>query len=85
MRDKLTLPAMLLAGAAFFTAAPDTQIAAAECGGPGTVICKENEACVGILFFRQCTTTYDYWSSGAPDGPDGPGDPGGPGGDGPLH
>ncbi len=63
MRQKLTLPAMLLAGAAFFTAAPDAQIAAAECGGSGTSLCKENESCAGFFFFRQCTTTYDYWKS----------------------
>lgn len=67
MRQKLTFPAMLLAGAAFFTAAPDTSIAAAECGGHGEVLCKQNESCAGILFFRQCTTTYDYWNTGSPE------------------
>ncbi len=35
---------------------------ASSCGGPGEYLCKENTSCAGILWFRQCTTTYDYWS-----------------------
>lgn len=65
MRQKLTLPAMLLAGAAFFTAAPDTSIAAAECGGAGTSLCKQNEKCAWWVFYRHCTTTFDYWNDSA--------------------
>lgn len=63
MLKRLTLPGLVLAGALSFMAAPDTQLAASTCGGPGEQLCKENEACAGFFFFRQCTTTYDYWNS----------------------
>ncbi|TVP56824.1 MAG: hypothetical protein EA351_07295 [Gemmatimonadales bacterium] len=63
MFKNLTLPSLMLAATVAFLGAPSSQIAAATCGGPGEVLCKTNEACAGILFFRQCTTTYDYWQS----------------------
>jgi hypothetical protein len=34
---------------------------ASTCGGPGKYVCKINQSCATILFFKQCTTTYDYW------------------------
>ena len=63
MIKKLSLPGFMLAAALAFLGAPDSRIAAAECGGPGEVLCKENEACAGILWFRQCTTTFDYYQT----------------------
>lgn len=80
MFTKLTLPTLLLAGALAFLGAPDTRISAAECGGPGEILCKEHEECAWIMFWRACTTKYDYWQADEeePDGgePDG-GEPGG--------
>jgi hypothetical protein len=64
MLRKIALPIMLLAGAFTFAVTPDTRIAAAECGGPGTSLCKTNEACAHFIFFRQCTTEYDYYQTG---------------------
>ncbi len=64
MFRRLTLPGFLLAGAMAFMAAPSAQIQAAECGGPGTSVCKTNESCLSIIFYRQCTTVYDYWQGG---------------------
>ncbi|TVR51298.1 MAG: hypothetical protein EA421_15945 [Gemmatimonadales bacterium] len=62
MLRKLSLPGFLLAAALAFLAAPDGQLAASECGGPGTQVCKSNESCLNIIFYRQCTTRTDYWS-----------------------
>lgn len=67
MLKKATLPGLLLAVALAMLAAPDSRLSAAECGGPGEQLCKENESCVKILFYEQCTTTSDYWSEEAPD------------------
>lgn len=63
MFRKLSLPGFLLAAALAFMAAPDGQLAAAGCGGGGTQVCKVNESCISIIFFRQCTTRTDYWNS----------------------
>jgi hypothetical protein len=62
MLRRLSLPGFLLAAALAFVAAPDSQLSASECGGPGGQLCKENESCAGFIFYRQCTTTYDYWN-----------------------
>jgi hypothetical protein len=35
---------------------------ASACGGTGQVVCKQNESCVNIIFYKQCTTTFDYYS-----------------------
>jgi hypothetical protein len=61
---KRTTPFMFLVAALAFVAAPDGEVAAATCGGPGEAICKENTSCATFFFFRQCTTSYDYWSDG---------------------
>lgn len=61
MFGKITLPIMLLAGSLAFISTPDSRIAASSCGGVGAKLCKENMSCVSIIFYRQCTTTYDYY------------------------
>lgn len=61
MLKRLTLPALILAGAVALLGAPDSRIAAAECGGPGEILCKEHQDCAWIVFWRGCTTSYDYW------------------------
>jgi len=61
MLRKITLPVMLLAGSLAFATTPDSRISAASCGGVGQVLCKTNTSCVSIIFYSQCTTTYDYY------------------------
>ncbi len=63
MFNRLTLPSLVLAGALAFLGAPDTRVEAATCGGPGEQLCKENASCATFIFWRHCTTTYDYWNS----------------------
>lgn len=67
MLGKATLPGLILAAALTLLAAPDARLSAAECGGPGTQLCKTNESCVWILFYKHCTETRDYWSEEAED------------------
>lgn len=65
---------------------------AEDCDGAGQVICKENESCVNILFYQQCTTEYEYYEGDEeededeeetdPDDEDGSGDGDGDDGDG---
>lgn len=84
MFTRLTLPTLLLAAALAFLGAPDSRISAAECGGPGDNLCKEHEECAWILFWRACTTTYDYWQTEGEEPDDEEPDAGEPGdGDGP--
>lgn len=56
--------ALLVAGASAFAPRASTaaELDASTCGGPGGQLCKETEACAGILWGKVCTTTYDYWS-----------------------
>ncbi|MEX2531338.1 MAG: hypothetical protein WD960_11245 [Gemmatimonadota bacterium] len=65
---KRITPFMFLVAALAFVAAPDGEVAAATCGGPGEKICKEDRSCAYFIFFNQCTTTYDYWSTGESGG-----------------
>jgi len=62
MLKKMWLPGFLLASALSFLAAPSSQVSASECGGPGGAICKENTACLNIIFYSHCTKTSDYWN-----------------------
>jgi hypothetical protein len=62
MLKRFSLPGLLMAGALAFLAAPDQQLSAAVCSGPGEQLCKENRSCASFIFFWQCTTTFDYWN-----------------------
>lgn len=42
-------------------AATPEPLEADDCDGPGDVVCNKNESCLTVLFYRQCTTTYDYY------------------------
>ena len=55
-----------LAAAGLYLAVPDQpQAAAASCSGSNTgKVCWENESCVEMLFYKQCTTTYKYFPAG---------------------
>ena len=57
----LSIPGLLLVGALTFLTAPGGGIAASECGGEGGELCWENESCINIFFYKQCTRTYKYW------------------------
>ncbi len=61
---------LLIAGAttflistALFLAVPgQPQAATSSCNGTNTgKVCWQNESCVNILFYKQCTTTYKYY------------------------
>jgi len=58
----LWLPGVLAAVVVLFLTAPDPRLEASTCGGAGSDRCKENQACVNLLFYKQCTTRIDYWS-----------------------
>jgi hypothetical protein len=52
-----------LAAACLYLAVPgQPQAAAATCNGSNTgKVCWQNESCVEMLFYNQCTTTYKYF------------------------
>lgn len=52
-----------LASTALFLAVPGQPHAAtSSCNGTNTgKVCWQNESCVDILFYQQCTTTYKYY------------------------
>ncbi len=52
-----------LASTALFLAVPGQPNAAtSSCSGTNTgKVCWQNESCVNILFYKQCTTTYKYY------------------------
>jgi hypothetical protein len=52
----------LLALMLFSAARPKPALAEWLCGGGGTSICKETEACIGYWIVKICTKTYDYWN-----------------------
>ncbi len=54
-----------LASTALFLAVPGQPHAAtSSCNGTNTgKVCWQNESCVNILFYKQCTTTYKYYPS----------------------
>lgn len=43
-------------------ATPAEPLQASDCGGNGK-LCSETEACVGWLWAKVCTTTYEYVSN----------------------
>ncbi len=63
-----------LASTALFLAVPGRPHAAtSSCNGTNTgKVCWQNESCVDILFYKPCTTTYQYYP--APGGTGGSGD-----------
>ncbi len=34
---------------------------AADCGANDGQVCWQNQSCINILFYKQCTTTYKYY------------------------
>ena len=59
-----------LASTALFLAVPDRPHAAtSSCNGTNTgKVCWQNESCVNILFYKQCTTTYKYYEAAGGSG-----------------
>lgn len=54
----------LLAALALLLASPARpEAASADCGQNSGSVCWENESCVNILFYEQCTTEYKYYPS----------------------
>ena len=62
-----------LASTALFLAVPaQPRAQTSSCNGTNTgKVCWQNESCVNILFYKQCTTTYKYYP--APGGRGGSG------------
>lgn len=50
------------AGLALVTPA-EPRAASADCGENTGPVCWQNESCVNILFYEQCTTDYKYYPS----------------------
>lgn len=51
-----------LAAVALALATPEApRAASSECGGYDGSLCSQNESCVDILFYDQCTTKYTYY------------------------
>ncbi|MFQ5680233.1 MAG: hypothetical protein ACE5HP_12350 [Gemmatimonadota bacterium] len=51
---------LMAAGLLVGTPAP-RQATAAGCGENEGNLCRKNEACIWIIFFKQCTEKYDYY------------------------
>lgn len=83
-RRQLAAGAGAVVGAlALLLASPGTpEAASADCGENDGNICWENESCVNILFYEQCTTEFKYYrrsaDGGGGGGGDASGDDGGP-------
>lgn len=57
---------------AIHLALPETPRAAESgCGPNSGNICWENESCFGIIWYRQCTTTYKYYPAASEEESDG--------------
>lgn len=50
----------LLLGAALLAESPET-LSAAECEGPGSLLCEEHETCLNLLFAKFCSKEYEYY------------------------
>jgi hypothetical protein len=57
----LSIPGLFLVGALAFMAAPASNVAASDCGANEGHLCWDNESCINIIFYKQCTTKYKYW------------------------
>ncbi|MCZ6825262.1 MAG: hypothetical protein V3S91_08320 [Gemmatimonadota bacterium] len=65
-RSRLIAGALtLLASTALFLAVPGQPHAAtSSCNGTNTgKVCWQNESCLNLLFYKQCTTTYKYYAA----------------------
>ena len=70
-RSRLYASALsFLAAAGLYLAVPgQPEAAAATCNGTNTgKVCWENESCVEMLFYKQCTTTYKYFPASGSGG-----------------
>jgi hypothetical protein len=60
---------IFLAALALLLASPaQPEAASASCGDNSGDICWENESCVDILFYDQCTTEYKYYPQSSTGG-----------------
>lgn len=58
---KLTLIiTTVLLSAALLADNPES-LRAAECEGPGSLLCEEHETCVNLLFAKFCSKEYEYY------------------------
>lgn len=54
--------AFVVAAGAYLASPDAPQAAASSCSGLNSgKVCWQNESCVDILFYKQCTTTYKYF------------------------
>lgn len=60
---------LLMAMGLYLAVPGQPQAAATSCSGSNTgKVCWENESCVEMLFYNQCTTTYKYFPAGGSAG-----------------
>jgi hypothetical protein len=78
-RKRLAVGAVtFLAAAALALGTPSQpRAASADCGDNAGSVCWENESCLDILFYEQCTTEYKYYKLSDGDGWGGGGGGGG--------
>lgn len=61
----LSIPGLALVGALTFLSAPGGQVSASECGNGSGGTCWENESCLNIIFYKQCTKNIKYYPAGS--------------------
>ncbi len=61
MKKKIGLMvASFLFGIALLAESPEG-LRAAECEGPGSVLCEEHETCLNLIFAKFCSKEFEYY------------------------
>lgn len=60
-RTGLAVLTFLMAGGVYLSAPPAPRAAATDCGAYQGSVCWQDESCINILFYKQCTTKYKYY------------------------
>lgn len=60
-RAVLAALTFLIAGGVYLSAPPAPRAAATDCGAYDGSLCWQDESCINILFYKQCTTRYKYY------------------------
>lgn len=68
VRGRLSVPVAFLLSAILLAASPEPRAAEeGDCGANEGNLCWENESCLWLLFYRQCTTKYRYYPKENPE------------------
>ena len=52
-------------GSGMLVSVPGAEAAEADCGANDGNKCWENQSCINVLFYKQCTTKYKYYPGGS--------------------